>query len=71
MIIKYKTKIWLALLALLVMLGALQPVATYAITGGLGVALYWPSDLSSDEGTAYNTYTHIQIYSDEYPDAVR
>lgn len=69
MTIKYKTKIWMVLLALLVLIGSLQPVTTYAVTGGLGVFLYWPGDLSSDGGFPQNTYTDIQVYSEEYPDA--
>lgn len=66
---KNKTKICMVLLALLVLIGALQPVTTYAVTGGLGVFLYWPGDLSSDGGFPQNTYTDIQVYSEEYPDA--
>lgn len=66
---KIWTKIWMVLLALLVLIGALQPVTTYAVTGGLGVFLYWPGDLSSDGGFPQNTYTDIQVYSEEYPDA--
>lgn len=66
---KYKTKIWMVLLTLFVLIGALQPVTTYAITGGLGVALYWPSDYYDGASVPETTYTNIQIYSDEYPDA--
>lgn len=66
---KYKTKIWMVLLALFVLIGALQPVTTYAITGGLGVALYWPSDYYDGASVPETTYTNIQIYSDKYPDA--
>lgn len=66
---KIWTKIWMVLLALLVLIGALQPVTTYAVTGGLGVFLYWPGDFSSNGGFPQNTYTDIQVYSEEYPDA--
>ena len=59
----------MVLLALLVLIGALQPVTTYAVTGGLGVFLYWPGDFSSNGGFPQNTYTDIQVYSEEYPDA--
>lgn len=66
---KDKTKIWMVLLALLVLIGSLKPVTTYAVTGGLGVFLYWPGDFSSNGGFPQNTYTDIQVYSEEYPDA--
>lgn len=66
---KYKTKIWMVLLALLVLIGSLQPVTTYAVTGGLGVFLYWPSDYYDGADFPKNVYTNIQIYADEYPDA--
>ena len=59
----------MVLLALLVLIGSLQPVTTYAVTGGLGVFLYWPSDYYDGADFPKNVYTNIQIYADEYPDA--
>ena len=66
---KDKTKIWMVLLALLVLIGSLKPVTTYAVTGGLGTTLYWPSDYYDSASFPANTYTNIQIYADEHPAA--